>query len=177
MVGITHKTRRTAWGGHAAVLLLCALLGLAGCRSHLPVYVEDLRVQKNNLTVVDVYGICGERERQRTEVTPVDEYFATLGRPSRPQHVWRCSVDALPPAALTTADANYRAWRQAGADTLVAVTPRPKRPFTTGPDERRVFFSPSAADYPTGTRSIALKLNEHGLRAEPSTRIIPNPVP
>ena len=48
---------------------------------------------------------------------------------------------------------------------------------TKPPSHCRVFFSPSAADYPAGTRSIALKLNEHGLRAEPSTRIIPNPVP
>ena len=121
MVGITHKTRRTAWGGHAAALLLCALLGLAGCRSHLPVYVEDLRVQKNNVTVVDVYGICGERERQRTEVTPVDEYFATLGRPSRPQHVWRCSVDALPPAALTTLFANIHDVKPVYAAQLVSL--------------------------------------------------------
>lgn len=157
------------------LLALAPLLALSACSGSghmLPLSVQDCRAAASSeAALVDIYAVRGEAERLRQTVTPVDEYFATSGLPSRPGNVYRCYLDAATPVVTLQPKREVvcKAWLADGADTLIAVTPKPARRSTTQSDPRRVVFPLSPEAYPSGTHSLVLRLTDGGLTVAPST--------
>ena len=154
--------------------MFTALLPLAmascswfGC-SYLPIQVVDDRPAGAKPAAVDVLAAPTELEKERLEVTPVDEYFRTLGMPSRPQNVWRAALPAEGGCLLMPKDPAYRLWKDPEPAALLALTPEPYRRVENGPEPRRLVFSPCRGAYPRGTRSLRLHLTPQGLWLEPS---------
>lgn len=150
------------------LLSILALLLLPACTAPqrmLPIRVQDERTRATTPAIVDLYAVSGDMALRRQTITPVDEYFATLGRPSRPDNIRRIILDShtrsvtLEPASDTTC----RHWQEEGADTLIAVTPQPERRNTTTADPRRITFPLDRSGYPAGTRSLRLILTDGGL--------------
>lgn len=169
-------------GVQTVMFTVLPLLTMTSCTwfggGYLPLQVTDARTDGAKPTVVDVYAVPTELERERAEATPVDEYFRTLGLPSRPQHVWRAALPSEEAPRLFKAAVPYRTWREDGSAALVALTPAPTRAVENGPEPRRLIFSPRRADYPAGTRSLHLYLTEQGLQLVPSrTKLKPYPHP
>lgn len=163
---------RLAW--HRLAWLLAALL-LPACSDGgrmLPLLVRDCRgASAAEASPVDIYAVRGEAELLRQTITPVDEYFASSGLPSRPVNVIRCYPDRNTPTMtiLPQQNATCRAWLADKADTLIAVTPKPARRNTTQADPRRVTFPLSPDAYPPGTQSLVLSLTDVGLTLTPSS--------
>lgn len=158
-----------------ALLLNLSSCSWFGCRC-LPLCVEDARTQTTQPAAVDVYAVSSEQDRNRAAVTPVEEYFRTVGLPSRPGDVWHCTAEAGKPSPLLLQHPQYRRWRDGEPVALVAVTPFPKRREATCADPRRLIFSPSRSSYPSGTRSLHIRLTDGGLELLPSPRKL-NPQP
>ena len=160
----------------AAAAAALALVGGCAGGQPLPLCVQDTRADGAAETPVDVYAVENERELRRATVTPVDEYFSTLGRPTRPVAVWRSAVaPAAEPAELRPGEYPYTRWLQSGAVRLIAQTPQPPRVSTEMADPRRVVFSLWRGDYPRGTRSLLLSVTEGGLTVMPSAQEIKEP--
>ena len=151
-------------------LLMPTMTACSWFGGYLPIQVTDDRPAGAKPAVVDVFAVPTALERERAAATPVDEYFSTVGLPSRPQQVWRAALPASEDCLLLKGDPDYKLWRQGDIEVLTAVTPEPRRTVENGPETRRVFFSPRRADYPAGTRSLHLRLTAEGLQLEPSPR-------
>lgn len=157
----------------SAVLLPLTMASCSwfGC-SYLPLQVVDDRPAGAKPSIVDVYAVPTELERERAEVTPVNEYFRTVGLPSRPQYVWRAELPSGEAPALLKHDALYRLWAKDEPAALLALTPEPYRSVENGPEPRRLIFSPCRGAYPRGTRTLRLHLTPQGLWLEPSPQKI-----
>lgn len=164
---------------HALALLL--LLPACSWRDPmLPVSIRDQRSRTTTAAFVDLYAVRGEMEQRRQTITPVDEYFATLGRSSRPQDIRRIILDAATRGAtiFPDQDATGRLWQEKGADILIAVTPKPERRSTSAADPRRVTCPLHRSAYPAGTQSLLIMLTDGGLVVRPSAeRLRPPPLP
>lgn len=164
---------------HALALLL--LLPACTWRDPmLPVSILDQRSSTTAAAIVDLYAVRGELEQRRQTITPVDEYFATLGHNSRPQDIRRIILDAATPGAtfFPDQDSTGRLWQEKGADILIAVTTKPERHSTTAADPRRVTCPLHRSAYPAGTQSLLITLTDGGLIVRPSAeRLRPSPRP
>lgn len=163
------------WMAVGALLLTLSSCSWFGCRC-LPLCVEDARTQTQQPAVVDVYAVSSEQDRNRAAVTPVEEYFRTVGLPSRPGDVRRCTPAPGKDALLLLQDPHYRHWRDGELLALVSVTPLPKRREASCADPRRLIFSPCRSSYPSGTQSLLIRLTDGGLELLPSSRK-PTPQP
>ena len=157
-----------------------ALLLLPACAAQhrmLPICVQDARSRAATPAVVDLYAVSGDMELRRQTITPVDEYFATLGRPSRPENIRRVILDPRVPSVTLdpASDSICRQWQEGSADTLIAVTPKPERRSTSAADPRRITFPLDRSGYPAGTRSLQLTLTDGGLFLQPSQNPLPSP--
>ncbi len=157
---------------HRLSLFVPAVSLLAGCSwfvsKPLPICVTDERNKPVRGDTVDIYAVRGENELRRQTVTPVDEYFSTLGRASRPSVIWRCYLDDGPRQILWDDSWEMRAWHRYGADRALAVTMRPPRTTTDSADSRRTTFSLAKKDYPRGTKSLILHVTDAGPVVEAS---------
>lgn len=161
---------------------ILALLLLPACAARpamLPIRVQDHRTATGTPAVVDLYAVQGSMELRRQTITPVDEYFSTQGRPSRPSAIHRFLLDASTPTAilLPERDAICRTWQHQQADTLIAITPKPQRRSTSAADPRRITFPLHRSGYPAGTHSLQLILTDGGLFLQPSPERIQPPPP
>ncbi len=162
---------------HRLSLLAPAVFLLAGCSwfvsKPLPICVTDERSKPVRGDVVDVFAVRSENELLRQTVTPVDEYFSTLGRASRPSVVWRCYLDDGSRQILWDDSWEMRTWRRSEADRAIAVTMRPPRTTTDSADSRRTTFPLAKKDYPRGTQSLILHVTDAGPAVEASrTKLI-----
>ncbi len=152
--------------------LLCGSCAWWGGSSPLPVRVEDRRsapTPAGATACVDVFAVKGENAVRRALATPADEYFATLGLPSRPVAVWRCRLDDDASArVLEPGDPLFRVWRGEGADMLVAVSSLPRLRHPEGRERRMAAFPLRGCAYPSGTRSLLLMQTDAGLFFAPS---------
>lgn len=155
---------------------LAAAMALTACSGELPLLVKDARTRGAEPARVDVYAMPQEwRELRRQTITPVDEYFETQGRPTRPENVWVSRPTRETPATLTPQEAAYRKWDSPRA--LVAVAETPARTNTNAPDPRRRIFPCRKGAYPSGTKSLLLSVTDEGLKIEPTARRIDPPTP
>ena len=142
------------------VMAASAVSLLAGCArtgsKSLPICVVDERTQGNR------------GELRRHTITPVEEYFDTLGRPSRPVLVWRCYLDAGMRQVLWEDSAISRTWKSSGATNGVAVTLHPPRVTTNAADPRLLSFPLCKEDNPAGTETLIVRVEDTGLQLEPS---------
>ncbi len=157
-----------------------AALLLASCGSpRLPLVLQDTRTQptpRGELACVDVFAVTPGSEAERIKATPADEYFATIGRPARPQAVWRFFPDdAAAPRVLRPGHPLFGRWDEAGADTMVAVCTVPRPRLQKRMEQRMILFSLDPGEYPRGTRSLDLTLSDAGLALSPSGQEAPPP--
>lgn len=167
------RLRRLACAlGVPAAVLLCGSCSWLGSSSPLPVRVEDRRsvpTPAGAVACVDVFAVRGENAVRRALATPADEYFGTLGLPSRPAAVWRCRLDKAPgDRVLGPDDALFRVWRREGADMLVAVSSLPRLRHPEGRERRMAAFPLRGSAYSSGTKSLLLMQTDAGLFFTPS---------
>ncbi len=145
---------------------------LTGClwsgNRYLPICVVNDRTRPSRDDVTDVYAVSGENELRRHTITPVEEYFVTLGRPSRPDNVWRCYPGEGAQHILWEDSAISRAWQRGGATHGVAITPYPPRRTTNTADARKVSFPLQKKNNPPGTNTLIIRMTDFGLQSEPS---------
>lgn len=164
------------------LLSTLALLLLPACTAThrmLPICVQDERTRTTTPAIVDLYAVEGSMELRRQTITPVDEYFSTLGCPSRPSDIWRCILSASSRTATLLPERNSicRAWQGRQADTLIAITPQPKRRISSTADPRRITFPLDSSRYPSGTHSLIITLSDAGLTLHPSRERLVHPKP
>ncbi len=157
---------------HRLSLLIPAVYLLTGCSwlvsKPLSICVTDERSKPVRGDTVDIYAVRGQNELLRQTVTPVDEYFSTLGRASRPSVVWRCYMDDGSRQILWNDAWEMQQWQKEGVDRAIAVTKRPQRVTTDAADSRRTTFSLVKKDYPRGTQSLILHVTDAGPVVEAS---------
>lgn len=161
-----------------AAWLLCVSCSWFGEASPLPVRVEDRRTfpaAAGTEACVDVFAVAGGNALNRALATPADEYFRTLGLPSRPRAVWRCRLDdASSPRVLEPGNPLYRVWCGHGADTLVAVCSVPRFRHPVDRDRRMVAFPLRGDTHASGTKSLVLTLTDAGLAVTSSHEPVPS---
>ncbi len=170
--GQMNSLPRTLWltAGLSAMLL-------SACTSRLPLLMEDARgatSPKSRVACVDVFAVKQGNELERIKATPPDEYFSTIGLPSRPQRVWRYFPDdTASPTALLPEHPLFAYWDKLGADVMVAVCTAPSGTHQTTMQQRMLIFPLDKNAYPSSTRSVILTLSDHGMTLSPSQQKVP----
>ncbi|MEG3022858.1 MAG: hypothetical protein RR888_02130 [Akkermansia sp.] len=147
--------------------LLGFVLLLGSCswrsKSFSAISITKCQEAQTSTSPIIIDGILiSEKEWASWKVTPIDEYFATLGKPSRAVPDFRIQFDQSSPLTQTLSLKRIFNTHSEKADYLLLQVSLKKRPSTRRETRRLLIPLPSKV-FPQGTKTIPIYLYPWGL--------------